>query len=214
MLLYLFFPSLARFFTFSCVYSISFTCLSIIFLYLFCCLFSWFLYVYSFWSSVNQEVLNQTSFHVRLFGGGWNMTSRKGKQGKQPPPIFFSSHGRFRPRGSIQLWPTEFSSCGTHLIRSNAAPRVEVNEMSATWITYSEKVAGIPLLFTRTDLRSCNNACTFPSSSPANIQEGSSGGRKSLSPKVLTWPWALQCLKQMSLKLISWGDALKVSWNV
>ena len=90
MLLYLFFPSLARFFTFSCVYSISFTCLSIIFLYLFCCLFSWFLYVYSFWSSVNQEVLNQTSFHVRLFGGGWNMTSRKGKQGKQPPPPFSS----------------------------------------------------------------------------------------------------------------------------
>ena len=90
LLLYLFFPSLARFFTFSCVYSISFTCLSIIFLYLFCCLFSWFLYVYSFWSSVNQEVLNQTSFHVRLFGGGWNMTSRKGKQGKQPPPPFSS----------------------------------------------------------------------------------------------------------------------------
>ena len=144
------------------------------------------------------------------------------RQGKHPP-IFFSSHGRFRPRGSIQLWPTEFSSCGLDRHSSHRPDQIqfctqsrgEWNAMSAPRITYSEKVAGIPLLFTRTHLmRSCNNACTFPSSSPANIQEGSSGGRKSLSPKELTWPWALQCLKQMSLKLLSWSDALKLSWNV
>ena len=33
---------------------------------------------------------------------------------------------------------------------------------------------GILLLFTRTHVRSCNNACTFPSPSPANGQGGSS----------------------------------------
>ena len=39
-------------------------------------------------------------------------------------------------------------------------------------LDFSEEGAAIPLVFIRTHVRSCNNACTFPSPSPANIQEG------------------------------------------
>ena len=74
------------------------------------------------------------------------------------------------------------------------------------------KGAGIPLFFTSwTYVSSCNNASTFPSPSPANGQEGSS---RELVTRSRTWPWALQTPKQISLNLLSWSDAFKVSWKV